>query len=108
MKLVLGGKLLQMKMTVGKKAWLSTLCLVLGGAAVLAYSSGVRNSLLRSRDQVADQRFHLEKAYSEIDKKIDGLQRQKQEIGRYLQDCDRTIREIDRSLTAHDAAHTGR
>ena len=96
-----------MKVAAGKKVWLSMLCLMLGGAAVLAYSSGARDSLLRSRDAVADQRFQLEKAYREIDQKIADLDRRKQEIGRYLTDCDRTIREIDRSLSAQDAAYHG-
>jgi septal ring factor EnvC (AmiA/AmiB activator) len=75
------------------------------GGVVYAYSSSARNSLLRSRDQVADQRFQLEKACNDVDRKIDELQKQKYNMSRYLQECDRTIREIDRSLNAMDSAY---
>jgi septal ring factor EnvC (AmiA/AmiB activator) len=75
------------------------------GGVVFAYSSSARNSLLRSRDQVADQRFQLEKACGDVDRKINDLQQQKYNMTRYLQECDRTIREIDRSLNAMDSAY---
>ncbi len=75
------------------------------GAAVLAYSSGARDSLLKSRDQVADQRFKLEKAYDEMGVKIRDLQQQQGVIGRYLADCDRSLRELDRALAAQDRAY---
>jgi septal ring factor EnvC (AmiA/AmiB activator) len=81
------------------------MAVVLLGGAVLAYSSGARNSLLRSRDQVADQRSQLERAYSDVDRKIQELQQQKWTLNRYLQDCDRTIKDIDRALSAQDAAY---
>ncbi len=75
--------------------------------AAYAYTSSARNSLLKSRDQVADQRAKLERAYSEIDQKIAQLQDQKYSINRYLQDCDRTIREIDKTLSAQDQTYRG-
>ncbi len=76
---------------------------VLGGV-VLAYNSAARNSLLKSRDQVADQRAQLERAYRDVDRSIAELQQRKYTIGRYLQDCDRSIKELDRALSAQDAA----
>lgn len=82
--------------------------LLLGAAGAWAYSSGARNSLLKSRDQVADQRYKLERASSEIAGKIQDLQRQKYSIDQYLVDCDRTLKEIDRTLAAQDAAYRGR
>jgi septal ring factor EnvC (AmiA/AmiB activator) len=93
---------------VWKKFATGLFAVVLATAAGLAYTSDARNSLLRSRDQVADQRFQLEKAYSEVDRKIQELQQQKYSIGKYLQDCDRTIRDIDKALSAQDAAYHGR
>ena len=77
---------------------------VMLGGAVLAYSSGARNSLLKSRDQVADQRAQLERAYGEIDRSIQELQQKKSVINRYLRDCDRSISDIDRALNAQDSA----
>lgn len=88
----------------GKILAAAIVALVLGGA-VAAYTSSARNSLLRSRDEVADQRYQLEKAYNDLGQKIEELQRQQYTIGRYLQDCDRTLREIDRALTAQDSAY---
>lgn len=79
-------------------------CVFLSGA-VLAYSSSARNSLLRSRDEIADQRTKIERAYSEVDRKIQELQQQKSTLSHYLQDCDRSIRDIDRALSAQDAAY---
>lgn len=81
---------------------------VVSSVAAWAYSSDARNSLLKSRDQVADQRAKLQRAYSDIDKKIDELQQQKYSINQYLTDCDRTIRELDRTLAAQDSAYRGR
>jgi septal ring factor EnvC (AmiA/AmiB activator) len=75
------------------------------GGVVFAFSSSARNSLLRSRDEVADQRFQLEKACNDVDRKINELQKQKYTMNHYLQECDRTIREIDRSLNAMDSAY---
>jgi len=71
----------------------------------MAYSSSARNSLLRSRDQVADQQAQLTRAYNDLDRKIQELQQQKWNLNRYLQDCDRTLREIDRALSAQDSAY---
>jgi multidrug efflux pump subunit AcrA (membrane-fusion protein) len=82
---------------------MATVLAILGGV-VLAYNSAARNSLLKSRDQVADQRAQLERAYSDVDRTIDQLQEKKFAIGRYLQDCDRSIKELDRALSAQDAA----
>jgi septal ring factor EnvC (AmiA/AmiB activator) len=76
--------------------------------SVLAYNSAARDSLLRSRDQVADQRHQLERTYAELDKKIADLQQQKYTVGRYLADCDQTIRDLDRALSAQDSAYGGR
>ena len=81
------------------------LSFLLLGASVLAYSSPARNSLLRSRDSVADQKFQLEKAYDDVDRKIAALQQQKYAIGRYLTDCDRSLRDLDRALSSQDAAY---
>jgi tetratricopeptide (TPR) repeat protein len=82
-------------------------CLLVG-AASFAFSSGARDSLLRSRDQVADQKYQLEKAYNDLDRKIDELQNQKANVGRYLTDADKTLRELDRAISAQDAAYRGR
>lgn len=90
------------------KPFLLASLLIVTSLAALAYSSDVRNSLLKSRDQVVDQRSKLEMAYSDIDKKIDQLQQQKASINRYLQDCDRTIRDLDKTLAAQEAAYRGR
>lgn len=90
-----------------KKTITLLIAFVLFAGATWAYSSGARNSLLRSRDQVADQRGNLEKVYSELDRKIQELQQQKYTTGRYLQDCDRTIRDIDKALSAQDSAYRG-
>ena len=92
-------------MMTGKNLCLVMVCLLLGGAAASAYMSGARNSLLKSRDQVADQKYQLERAYNDVDRKIAELQQQKYTIGRYLQDCDRTLRDIDRALSSQDAAY---
>ncbi len=81
--------------------------LLLLGGAVFAYTSAARNSLLKSRDQVADQRFQLEKAYADVDQKINQLQQQKYTIGRYLTDCDRALKDIDKALSAQDSAVRG-
>ncbi len=86
---------------------LLTLALITATGA-LAYTSAARSSLLKSRDQVADQRFQLQKAYSDIDRKIDELEKQKFNIGKYLTDCDRTLRDLDHALSAQDAAYRGR
>jgi len=75
---------------------------MLAGVAVFAYNSSTRNSLLKSRDQIADQRFQLERACSDVDRKMQELQQQKNTMKHYLQDCDRTIRDIDRALSAQD------
>lgn len=83
------------------------LALLLLGGAVFAYTSGARNSLLKSRDQVADQKFQLEKAYRDVDQKIAQLQQQKYTIGRYLTDCDRALKDIDKALSAQDSALKG-
>jgi len=88
-----------------KNSCLIMICILLGGVAASAYSSAARNSLLKSRDQVADQRYQLEKAYSDVDRAIQELEQKKSTMGRYLQDCDRTLREIDRALSAQDAAY---
>ena len=82
--------------------------ILLGAAATWAYSSGARNSLLRSRDQVADQKYKLEQASNEISRKISDLQKQKYTIDQYLVDCDRTLRDLDRTLAAQDQAYRGR
>ncbi len=82
-------------------------CFLLAAAAI-AYSNGVHDSLLRSRDQVADQRQQLERAYSEVDKKINQLQDQKYSISRYLQECDKTMRDLDKALSAQQSAYRGR
>lgn len=87
---------------------ITLLCLILGAAAVWAYTSSARNSLLKSRDQVADQQFQLKKASDEISGKINELQKQKYNIDRYIADCDRTLREIDRALNVQDDAYRGR
>lgn len=92
------------RMTVRKITFTLISFVVLAGAA-WSYSSGARDSLLKSRDQVADQRAQLQSAYSDIDRKIDELQKQKFNIGQYLQDCDRTLRDIDKALSAQDAAY---
>lgn len=89
----------------GRKGLRLTVALLLAGTGVLAYSSGARDSLLKSRDQVADQKFQLERTYNEIDKKIDELEKQKYTISRYLQDCDRALKDIDHALNAQDAAY---
>ena len=89
-----------------KKVCSSSLVFVLIlGAGALAYSSAARNSLLRSRDEVSDQRYQLERAYSDVDRKIQELQQQKYSIGRYLRDCDSTLHDIDRALIAEDSAY---
>ncbi len=81
------------------------LSILAAGGAVFAYNSGARNSLLRSRDQVADQKYQLERAYNDVDRKIAELQQQKWTISRYLSDCDRSLKEIDRALIAQDQAY---
>jgi hypothetical protein len=91
-----------------KRIILSVICLCGIGAAALAYNSDARNSLLRSRDEVLYQRAQLERAYSDIDKKIAQLQSQKYAIGRYLTDCDKTLRDLDHALVAQDSAYRGR
>jgi septal ring factor EnvC (AmiA/AmiB activator) len=94
----------------GKKAVIVAIAVSFLAAtlAAMAYQSGARSSLLRSRDQVADQRHNLERAYADIDRKINELQNQKYQIGRYLTDCDRTLRDLDRALASSDAAYRGR
>lgn len=82
--------------------------LALTAVAAWAYSSNARNSLLKSRDQVADQKFQLQKAYSDVDRKIAELEKQKFAISRYLQDCDRTLHDLDHALSAQDSAYKGR
>ena len=84
---------------------LALVTLVALSAAVWAYTSSARNSLLKSRDQVADQRYQLERAYADLDRKIGELQQQQYNIKRYLTDCDRTLRDIDRALSAEDAGY---
>ena len=79
-------------------------CLLTIGA-VIAYNNGARNSLLKSRDQVSDQRYQLQQAYNDVDRKISDLQRQKYSISRYLTDCDRSLRDIDRALSAQDQGY---
>jgi len=87
------------------KSIVIALALVLLGGAGLAYNSAARNSLLRSRDQVADQRAQLERAYRDVDRKMQELQQQKMTLYRYLQDCDRSIRDLDHALSAQDAVY---
>lgn len=87
-----------------KKTLLVLLAFVSFAAAGWAYSSAARNSLLRSRDQVLDQKAQLERAYTDIDRKIAELQQQKYNAGRYIQDCDRSLRDIDRALNAQESA----
>jgi septal ring factor EnvC (AmiA/AmiB activator) len=77
-------------------------------ATAVAYTSSARTSLLKSRDQVADQRQNLQRAYNDIDRKIDELQNQKYQIGHYLTDCDKTLKDLDRALNAQDSAYRGR
>jgi hypothetical protein len=88
-----------------KRTLLMLMAFVLFAGAAWAYSSAARDSLLRSRDQVADQRFQLEKVYAEQDRRIQELQQQKYTTGRYLQDCDKTLRDLDRALSAQDSAY---
>lgn len=95
-------------MSLSKKLAMFLVCSAIATVAAIAYTSGARDSLLRSRDQVADQRTQLIRAYNEIDKQIANLQNQKYSINRYLTDCDRNLREIDRMLSAQDDAYRGR
>lgn len=95
-------------MSLGKKFAMFLVCSALATLAAVAYTSGARDSLLKSRDQVADQRSQLMRAYNEIDKQIANLQNQKYSINRYLADCDRNLREIDRMLSVQDDAYRGR
>ncbi len=95
-------------MSLTRKFAVFILCLSIATAAAIAYTSGARSSLLRSRDQVADQRAQLLSAYNEIDKSIAQLQDKKFAINRYLTDCDRNLREIDRMLEVQDDAYRGR
>jgi hypothetical protein len=88
-----------------KRLFLVIICLVAGVAAAWAYSSAARTSLLKSREQVKDQRFQLEKATDEIDRQIVELQKKKYTIDRYLVDCDRTLKDIDKTLNAGDDAY---
>jgi septal ring factor EnvC (AmiA/AmiB activator) len=77
-------------------------------AAAVAFQSAARTSLLKSRDQVADQKQNLERVYSDLDRKIAAMQDQKAQVGRYLTDCDRTLRDLDHALAAQDSAYRGR
>lgn len=92
------------RMLVMKNAFKLALSVILVAGAVFAYNSDARNSLLRTRDQVADQRAQLERAYSQLDQQIDQLQQKKTAVYHYLQDCDRSIKDLDRALNAQDAA----
>ncbi|MBX9694357.1 MAG: hypothetical protein K2Z81_18370 [Cyanobacteria bacterium] len=99
-----GAGLVQKQKRRGLELSLVIACFLVTGAA-LAYGNSARNSLLKTRDQVADQRYQLEKAYSDVDRAIQQLQQKKFSIGRYLQDCDRSLRELDRAISAQDKAY---
>jgi DNA repair exonuclease SbcCD ATPase subunit len=91
-----------------KKLTLAILiCAVTATAAAVADNSA-RNSMLRSRDQVSEQKHNLERAYADLDRKIDELQNQKYQVGRYLTDCDKTLHDLDHAIAAQDAAFRGR
>jgi septal ring factor EnvC (AmiA/AmiB activator) len=83
-------------------------CFVMATAAAVAFQSSARNSMLKSRDQVADQKRNLERTYADLDRKIAEMQDQKYKVGRYITDCDRTIHDLDHALAAQDSAYRGR
>ena len=82
--------------------------LMLAQECVHAYSSAVRDNLLKSRDALLDQQAQLERTDSALAGKIKDMQNQRATINMYLKDIDRSLRDLDIALQNQDYAQRRR
>lgn len=81
-----------------------SLAVFIAVACVNAYTSAVRDNLMKSRDALLDQQAQLERTDSALAGKIRDMQNQRATINMYLKDIDRSIRDLDMALQNQDYA----